>query len=66
MMGMIVSALTGLAVLLMGLLVIRLTPPPKDRPPSELDQLRARNAELERRIAALEATAMANGGKIVA
>jgi hypothetical protein len=64
--GMIASALIGLAVVVMCLIVIRLTPPSEEPRPSGLDDLRARNAELEARVAALEArlaTGTMAGGK---
>ena len=67
--GMVVSALTGLAMVLISLIVILLTPPPKGRPRDELSDLLARNAELEGRVAALEArlaSVVSNGGRTAA
>jgi hypothetical protein len=57
--GMLASALIGFSVLLVGLIIIRLTPEDRCRP--TLDDLRTRNADLERRIADLEARLAASG-----
>ena len=57
--GMLASALIGFSVLVVGLIIIRLTPENRRRP--TLDDLHVRNAELERRVAELEARLAAIG-----
>lgn len=57
--GMLASALIGFSVLVVGLIIIRLTPQDRRRP--TLDDLHARNTELERRVATLEARLAAIG-----
>ena len=51
---MLASALIGLSVLIVGLIMIYLTPAAR-RERSDLEDLRIRNAELERRVTELEA-----------
>ena len=54
---MIASALTGLGALIIGLIVIYLTPGARRGPPRppDVENLQLRNAELERRLSELEA-----------
>jgi hypothetical protein len=61
--GMLASALIGLSVVVLGLIIIHLTPE-RPRPPSSLDELREHNTALERRVAALETRieALTSGG----
>ena len=65
--GMIASALTGLGALIIGLVVIYLTPRTRRGPPrpTDVEALRLRNAELERRVVDLEARldAIGTGGR---
>ena len=52
--GMLASALIGLSVLIVGLIIIWRTPADPRPEPSGLDDLRTRNADLERRVSELE------------
>jgi type II secretory pathway component PulM len=61
--GVIASALTGLGALIIGFVMIYLAPSSRRRPPerTELDDLRARNADLERRVTEIEARLATSG-----